>query len=447
MVSSGAPERRRRERENGMRLVLFVCCAATIFASTSCSVDGGDRSYSDADGDSDGGTDSDADGDSDGDTDTNPGGSGTIRGTVMAPNGALPISGALVYVTSGNAPPIDDGVYCYECDDMTGKKWTLSEPDGTWQIEDVPAGTHTLVTRKGFFRRQRAIDVVADATTDVPVETTTMPADDSADGLDEIPHFAVLLNEWDMQHDLLAKLGMGTLDGSGNLVFGSESFDIYQDDVSQTGYPLSADLFADEATIGQYHMLFFPCTSSYNGVSFVTSHATMLQAYVGAGGRLYSSCCTALWNVAPFPGYIDYSGDDTPNTFDIGRISSSAYSTTGQVNDDAMATWLELVSGQPSNAFPFTDGYVKIDALNTVADGHGLDTDGGAVIPKAWVTDNQAYPGSPLIVTYNWECGKTFYSVYETSHVASAAIQPQEYVLLYVILEVGVCQGSYIPPE
>jgi hypothetical protein len=112
-----------------------------------------------------------------------------------------------------------------------------------------------------------------------------------------------------------------------------------------------------------------------------------------------------------------------------------------------MAAWLEVVTTESPSLFPFTDGYVKIDAIVDVYDGHGLEEDDYWVKPKAWVVDNGAYPGSPLIVTYAWECGKIFYSVYETSHLEVTTFTPQEFVLLYVILEVGVCEGEYIPPE
>ena len=43
--------------------------------------------------------------------------------------------------------------------------------------------------------------------------------------------------------------------------------------------------------------------------------------------------------------------------------------------------------------------------------------------------------------------------VLATRHVGGApvvettAFTPQEFVLLYVIMEVGVCEGEYIPPE
>jgi hypothetical protein len=406
--------------------------------------DAAERSGSDADADGD--ADGDTDGDTDGDSDTDSGGHGEIHGVVLAPNGVTPVSGALVYVTSSDAVPIPDEAYCYECDDMTGKKWTLSGADGTWSIPDAAAGARNLVTRKGFFQRQRQIEIAADAETEIPSELTTLPSEDGAEGLDAIPRYAVLLNDWDKQHNLLAKLGLGELGAGGDLVFGTEKFEIYNDDVSQGGYAWSSELFSSQETLNQYHMLFFPCTSAANGVSFVNSHAAMLQAYVGGGGKLYASCCTALWNVAPFPGYIDYYGDDAPDQFDIGRVTGSAYSTTGETLDADMAAWLEVVTlGNPS-LVPFDNGYVKIDGLIDVDDGHGLEDDGFWVKPKAWIVDNGAYAGSPLIVTYNWDCGKVFYSVYETSHDSGASITPQEYVLLYVILEVGVCEGEYEDP-
>ena len=137
------------------------------------------------------------------------------------------------------------------------------------------------------------------------------------------------------------------------------------------------------------------------------------------------------------------SRSDATTSFDIGRISSFAYSTTGEVMDPDLAAWLEVVTTESTTAFPFSNGYVKIDALVNVDDGHGLEEDDFWVIPKAWVVDNSAYPGSPLIVTYNWDCGKIFYSVYETSHEDITTFTPQEYVLLYMILEVGVCEGDY----
>ena len=65
-----------------------------------------------------------------------------------------------------------------------------------------------------------------------------------------------------------------------------------------------------------------------------------------------------------------------------------------------------------------------------------LAIDNGVVKPYTWVEDVLAYPGAPLMVTYNYDAGRVFYTVYETSQeLARKELTPQEYVLLYVIIE------------
>ncbi len=92
--------------------------------------------------------------------------------------------------------------------------------------------------------------------------------------------------------------------------------------------------------------------------------------------------------------------------------------------------------------------WIKIDGLNANAyPGHGLNEDGeieGPVTPITWVTDVSQYSGSPLTVTYNYECGKVFYSSYQVVESSgSPAIRAQEWVLIYLFYEVGVCVGDY----
>ena len=88
--------------------------------------------------------------------------------------------------------------------------------------------------------------------------------------------------------------------------------------------------------------------------------------------------------------------------------------------DPDLAAWLSVVTPNDPNHVPFQNGYVTIDATNDVDDGHGLEKDGFVVKPYTWVRDNSAYPGSPLMITYNYDYGKVFYSVYETSFNSTA---------------------------
>lgn len=365
----------------------------------------------------------------------------TLSGRVMAPSGEFPISGALVYFTRVDPAPIPSGVYDYECDSMEGKPYALSEADGTWSIE-VPEGAWKLVTRKGNFRRIRDIQIAAGMDTNVPEQMTQLPRNRTADGLDTIPSFAVVKASPDLAYNLLGKFGMGQTDSSGELVAGTEQFDIY-DDGGDGAYPHTSALFDDQSVLNNYHMVFLPCYSSNVGVDFVNNHVQMLRDYVSVGGRIYNSCTVSLWSEATFPDYIDFYQSDDANRFDIGRRTNSAYETTGSVLDPDMGAWLNIVTPEDPNSVPFRNGYVTIDSTVEVDDGHGLEEDNGVVKPYTWVQDNGAYPGSPLIVTYNYDDGKVFYSVYETSE-GSATMTPQEFVLLYVILEVGVCEN--LPP-
>lgn len=362
----------------------------------------------------------------------------TLTGRVMAPSGEFPISGALVYFTTSAPDPIPSGVYDYECDDMQGKPHTLTNPDGTWSI-DVPVGSWTLVTRKGNFRRIRTLDVVTGMDPSVPEEQTTLPGATTTDGLDTIPTFGVVKTSPDLTYNLLGKFGMGQVDGSGELIAGSEQFDIYADSAGGA-YPHTSALFDDQSVLNSYQMIYLPCFSSSVGVAFVNNNVDMLREYVSAGGRIYNSCTVSLWSESAFPDYIDFYQGDGATKFDIGRRTNAAYQTTGDVLDDGLGAWLSVVTSESPSSVPFRNGYVTIDATTEVDDGHGLEEDNGVVKPYTWVEDNGSYPGSPLMVTYNYDAGKVFYSVYETSE-GSPTMTPQELVLLYVILEVGVCEN------
>ncbi len=368
----------------------------------------------------------------------------TLSGRVLAPSGDFPIAGALVYLTQTEPEPIPSAVYKYKCDQMGGIPYALSAADGTWTIENAPKGAWKLVTRKGNFRRVRDVELSVGMTPDVDETLTTLPGARSADGRDTIPTYAVVKTSPDLTYNLLGKFGLGKVNGSGELQESSAQFALFEDDW-RSSHPRTTELFSAQGTLNGYQMIFLPCNSSDVGEAFVKQKLNMLRNYVAAGGKIYNSCTVSLWTEAPFPEYIDFYGNDAPTTWDIGRRTQTDYSTSGKVLDSGLADWMRVVTGDNPDAVPFHKGYVTIEGTKDVADGHGLDKDGGVVKPYTWVTDVDSYAGSPLMVTYNYDAGKVFYSVYETS-TNSTRLTPQEYVLLYVILEVGVCDNPPPPP-
>jgi hypothetical protein len=85
---------------------------------------------------------------------------GKLTGRVFAPEGSLPISGALIYVT-GNAPgPISDGAHCDKCVVPGSKAYAISAADGTFTVPLFGKGPRYLVVQKGPFRRVRALTFI-----------------------------------------------------------------------------------------------------------------------------------------------------------------------------------------------------------------------------------------------------------------------------------------------
>jgi hypothetical protein len=400
-------------------------------------------------GEGGGGGDTDADSDTDTWDDWD-GETGSIHGTVMAPAGTFPVAGALVYTSLDMPADIPSTVHCEDCEDMTAKFWTLTNPDGTFELSGVPSlDDWYLVVQKGLFRTVTEFPV-GPGGNDAPLEATTLPGDNSGDGMKRIPNFAVAKNGWDLAEDMLAKLGMGDVDGSGHLALGTETFDLFNDDV-QAGpsYPDSSAIYASQDSMNAYHMIFMPCISGTmkNQMLLNDSGLDMLRSYISAGGKLYGSCYAYDWVEMPFHQYITFVSDNQTTSEQANLLDSTVmeYDTHGTINDPQMRDWLSVVapSENPDN-WPFFGAWVEANFTNDVDDGHGIDENNGVVMPITWVTDNVHKPGAPLTVTYDYDCGRIFFSAYQVVESSpSPQIRPQEYVLIYLMMEVGVCSGSF----
>src|SRR5262245_7360111 len=75
-----------------------------------------------------------------------------VSGVVYAPNGTLPLSNALVYITSEPPAAIPDGAYCDQCVKIQEGTFAVSAPDGKFEIKtDLPKGKVYVVVQKGQF--------------------------------------------------------------------------------------------------------------------------------------------------------------------------------------------------------------------------------------------------------------------------------------------------------
>jgi hypothetical protein len=377
----------------------------------------------------------------DGGSDAKPPAVATLKGKVVAPQGSLPISGALVYLTTTQPDPIPSGVYCDRCVELPSTvSYTFSNPDGTFDLPAYSTGSFKLVVQKGQFRRIRTIDVTAGDVT-VAQENTRLPSKiDKANG-DDIPRMAVVVGAWDAIENSLGKLGLGQVDANGTLVKNSQSFDLFE-------YPFPPDpnyqfapdkILKDPNVISKYHIVFIPCSGSTGTTcdDFTSGDPAVqknLQDFVAAGGKLYVTDYSYDYVRQPWPGYIDW----IDQTSEIGSAcQSSQYDAPAQVEDQGLKDWLGATG---ITSFTIQDSWTTVDKVNPV---QTTDVDGkpATITPKVWVSaQGTSYGTKPATVSFERACGRVLFSTYHTeAALAGNTILPQEAALLYVLLEVGVC--------
>ena len=366
----------------------------------------------------------------------------TVSGTVLAPEGSIPISGALIYAISGQLEPIPQEVFCDRCVDLPiDAAYTFSAADGTFSLGVIGAGDWKIVMQKGSFRQVHEMSVSVGVDEDLPASVTTLPAQrDVATGA-EIPKMAVAtveLGTWDNIANSLAKLGLGQVDGFGELVAGSESFDIFG---PQSPHGDAASLLEDYATLSQYHIVFFPCAVDWPD-SYLTSSQVIsnLRDFLAAGGRIYATDYSYDVLRRAFDEPITWLNDDGS----FGAAETSIYDASATVLDSDMAAWL---AAQGVTSFTLESNYTVV---STVQSYQAPDEDGNETMmtPKVWV--NGAVPGigeRPATIRYQYGCGRGLFSTYHTEPWGQRAPMPQERALLYILLEVGVCLGELPPPK
>jgi hypothetical protein len=119
------------------------------------------------------------------------------------------------------------------------------------------------------------------------------------------------------------------------------------------------------------------------------------------------------------------------------------WTSHGQSVDADLSAWLDAV-GIGSTGINFDGNFVWIEGWLDTPD--PLPTDPQPV--KIWVNGDFILDSSrtlPLTITFPYGAGKVLFSTYHTEGGGGhPGLLPQEYVLLYLIMEIGVCQPPII---
>jgi hypothetical protein len=342
----------------------------------------------------------------------------TMRGTVYAPNGSLPLSNALVYFTSKEPDPIPQQAYCDECVKLTEGTFTVSGPDGTFELEtQMPLGKQYLVVQKGQFRRVRQIEVEKAGTLKIDRDDSTLPGRANLAKGDDVPRMVVLKDDaaYDRIDESLTKLGI-------------------------TGFEVKNDrrLLENATDLMSYHVVFVPCGASDDPISASSTAKANVQAFVQAGGKLYVTDWSYEFVRQPFSGFLSWEGENAQ----LGSgASGDEWDAPATAVDQGLADWLSA-TGDPT--FTVQGNWTTIASVNARPgkDPKGQDT---TITPKVWVTGRkQNGQDYPTTVSFEDQCGRVLFSTYhtESGFGGSTSLLAQEKALLYVLLEIGVCAGE-----
>lgn len=374
----------------------------------------------------------------------------TLEGTVFSPNLQIPISGALVYVTDREVPDIPDESYCAECVELEcDVNFVLSEADGSFSLPAVATSGQKLVVQKGEFRRVVDIEVAQGSNAVAPMDSSLPGRHDPDEGM-WIPRIAVYNADPDRVYNVLAKFGLGEVSATGDLVLGTEQFDLISAN--------SGGFMDDLNNMRPYHIIFVPCAATVFWPEAPTVsglRAQNIRDYVAGGGKWYATDHSNEYISVPFDTYVDFHNEAMPDL-------QPAYDVVGQVRDADMLAWLQALpaglkdigGGYPTlNELPNVElqlNYSGIDAVHEVLvendEGEEVDVGPETFVEGPCTSCSDSESVRPMAFVGEFGCGRMMYSTFETSSVAHAGLSPQELALLYMILEIGVCHDTP-PPQ
>jgi hypothetical protein len=389
-----------------------------------------------------------------------------VKGIVYAPKGTsfnppLTVMNALVYLTDRQPKAIPQQAYCERCTEVPASAtYTLTDARGAFDL-NVSEGSYMLVVQKGQFRLVRAVVVAHGETLVVPAEDTTMPSRPSDDGNDSIPKIALLIGQYDHLEGLFAKLGLAQLAAGGEAIEWTSDtfFDVWANGGTVPPAPIykgtSLQLLSSLAQMMQYHIIFVPCSGEAETVVSNTTVQQNLRDYVKAGGKFYVADWSydylrQTWDNVHFAG-----GDGSP----LGGANdvSGSFDSQGHAVDTSLYDWLEAqTTGWGGESLVLKENW---DWIMSLSDGYVGEMEGEPVYQKpdvivegphragvSWKT-LPATDLYPLTVGFPYGCGRVLYTTYHTvgeMGAGHADLLPQERILVYLIMEIGVCQSGPI---
>jgi hypothetical protein len=374
------------------------------------------------------------------------GGTTRVTGVVLTPAKATagavdPLYNAVVYVPNGPVEAFKPGVACDRCGaEITGQPLAtaLSESDGRFTLLNVPAGKDIpLVIQIGRWRRQVKIpEVLPCQTTELPVDLTRMPRNQSEG---DIPQIAVATGKWDPLECLLRKIGIDDSEFTAPTGKGRVHLYAYDGLVLGSPIPKGDALTGSLPALARYDLVLLPCDSLDPKPKPAMKN---LADYTAMGGRIFMTDWSWSWmqDGGPFQSVAMYREDLPELGSKFGVLVDQSFP-----KGKAMARWLNEVkaagaAGQVT-VEDFANGISWYRELNPPAQ-RWLYTD----VPQ--VSEVFSF-NTPVGAPPAEQCGRVVYSGFHIDARPSGTtfpmacppgeLTPQEKVLEFMLFDVASC--------
>ena len=413
-----------------------------------------------------------------------------LKGTVFAPNGTLPIPNALVYVPNGSktypygVTAFVDGVSststCDSCSvEASGTPLvkTNANPDGTFELDDVPADVDfPIVIQLGRWRRIVTIKAITHCTTytATAAETSFPSIQGSVAGgnqMDNIPLIAISTGYIDGLECVFRKLGID--DTQFTNPSGTGRVRLYRDTESggtsgariNTSTPTTQSALIDDVThLEAYDGVIFACPGGPTDKT--TDMRNRVLTYTSEGGRVFATHFNYTWlyDVASPAGNAftsawgsavqwipENSAYNANATSDTGLVSTTVES--GVFDQWLGAAGVSALSATSPDQVTIKDP--RYDAFTPI-DSHA----------QAFITQfNPADPAPIFHFSFDTpyaaanQCGRVIFSGFHVSVGSSThnvnfpnecdtnALTSQEKVLAYMVFDLTSCIPTPPPPK
>ena len=396
----------------------------------------------------------------------------SVSGRVMAPNGTLPLSGAMVYVPLSPPGALVEGPRCDRCEDEPlGGALTQTATDayGRFSLVGVPTGMDfPVVVQIGAWRRQLAVPAVAACQdTTLPEEQTRLPRDRSEG---DLPHIAVTTGNADALECLVRKLGIADAeittdagDGRVNLFAGNGANKFATTFPAQGAFPDAQTLWNDPAKLARYDIVILSCEGAQRPATKPLSAMQAIHDYADRGGRVFMSHWHNIWlggeaghpehGIADWQSVIDFDFGAAQN-----EVTQAAIVDTNTSSGETFATWLAHVGATTGDTLIVHEPRYTAKRLGSA---RGVQTwlhvDPQRSTPLGKQSVQDVVFTTPVGADVDGRCGKVVFSdmhvssgssskasVPYPSSCAATDLTPQEKALAFILFDMSACVSKIL---